>query len=643
MRFGQPSMLWLIPAFAPLLALFFVWAWRERRRLVAQFVQSRLLAVLTVGVSGRRIKARYCLLTVAVTLLLLCLSRPQYGFDWEEAHQRGLDIVVAIDISRSMLATDVAPNRLERAKLAALDLAAQAKSDRLALVAFAGSAFLQCPLTLDEAAFRQSVEAVQVGLITDEGTAIADAIRTALKTYEKENDNHKILVLLTDGEDQEPGAVEAAAEASKQGMRIFTVGIGTPAGELIRLQEDKGGFTFLKDENGNVVKSRLNEAMLKDIAEKSEGFYMPLQGARPIETLYERGLAPLPKSDNSSKMVRLYHEIYHWPLALAIACLIAEMFLPNRRRSVEKPPGGDLPGFAGAAKILLAVACTAAAFSSAASPGTAYKEYQTGRFADSLKEYNRLSEKNTNDYQLHYNAGTAAYQAGQYDIARRHLSESALSPDPQVEANSFYNLGNTFFKDGEKARDPGQQVQIWENSLTNYEAALKLNPKDPDAKNNYAYVKEKVEKLKQQQSKSDQNKDKQDKKKDQDKDKDDKDKQDQNKKDQQDKKQQSDKDKQDQEKKDQEQKKGDQKDGSKDQNGDQQKPPQDQRPAQPQKADNKDPKKGLDDEELAAAAGQMTPQEALRFLDSQKDAERTLVFQPDPPPASGKKRSRRAW
>ena len=633
-------MLWLILVVTPAMALFFVHAWRERRRLVSQFVQSRLLAVLTVGVSARRIKVRYALATVAVTLLLVCLARPQYGFEWEEAHQRGLDIVVAIDISRSMLATDVAPNRLERAKLAALDLAAQAKSDRLALVAFAGSAFLQCPLTLDDAAFRQSVDAVQVGLITDQGTAIAEAIHTALKAYEKENDNHKVLVLLTDGEDQEPGAVEAATEAARQGMRIFTVGIGTPAGELIRMQDEKGGFSFLKDEDGNVVKSHLNEPMLKEIAEKSEGFYMPLRGARPIETLYERGLAPLPKSDNSSKMVRLYHEIYHWPLVLAMACLVLEMFLPHRRRPQADPSATPAPGLPAVAKVLLALALVSAAWTASASPGTAYKEYQKGNYGGAFKEYDRLSEQKTNDFQLHYNAGTAAYQAGQYDVARRHLSESVLSPDPQLEENAYYNLGNTLFKDGESAKEPGQQMQMWETSLTNYEAALKLNPKDTDAKNNFAYVKEKVEKLKQQQSKSDQNKDKKDKKNDKDKDKDQQDKKDQEQKDKQEKDKQSGKD---QDKKDAQDKKGDQKNGDKDQNGDQQKPPQDQRSQQPQKADNKDPKKGLDEEEVAAAAGQMSPQDAQRFLDSQKDGERTLVFQPETQPPSGQKKSRRSW
>ena len=158
-------MLWLLLVLPPALLAFFWWAWRTRQRLMTQFIQARLLSALTVGISARRQKIRLACLILAVVSLLLALARPQWGFDWEEVKQRGLDIVVAIDTSKSMLAEDIAPNRLARAKLAALDLMQQAKSDRLSLVAFAGSAFLQCPLTIDDAAFRQSVETLDVNVI----------------------------------------------------------------------------------------------------------------------------------------------------------------------------------------------------------------------------------------------------------------------------------------------------------------------------------------------------------------------------------------------------------------------------------------------------------------------------------------------
>src|SRR6266571_2302613 len=267
MRFEHPQLLWLLLLALPGLTGFFCWSWRERRRLIAQFVQSRLLANLTVGVSARRLKIRLALLIAAVGLLVIALARPQWGFDWEEAKQRGLDVVVAIDTSRSMLAEDVAPNRLARAKLAALDLKKLARTDRVGLVAFAGSAFLQCPLSFDDEAFRQSVNALDVNIIPQGGTALAEAIQTAQAAFKEKSDNYKVLVLFTDGEDHDGHAVEAATRANAEGMLIFTVGVGSANGELLRMADARGRSDFIKDEQGNVVKSHLDEKLLKEIAQ----------------------------------------------------------------------------------------------------------------------------------------------------------------------------------------------------------------------------------------------------------------------------------------------------------------------------------------------------------------------------------------
>src|SRR5436309_4187599 len=332
MRFAHPQMLWLLAVTVSLLVWFLWWAWRKKQSLVAQFVQSRLLAQLTIGVSPARQKLRLALIVFAVACAMLALARPQWGFDEEKAKQRGLDLVVAIDTSRSMLAEDVQPNRLARAKFAALDLMNEAKNDRLALIPFAGAAFLQCPLTLDDQAFRQSVEALEVGIIPVGGTALTEAIETALAAYKEDGDNYKILVLFTDGEDHDSGALGAAEKAAKAGLRIFTVGVGTPNGELLRVTDESGAASYIKDEQGNVVKSRLNETLLQQIASATGGFYLPLRGANAVETLYEKGLAPLPKSESSARLVRNYHERYQWPLALAIAALVAEMLLPDQAR-----------------------------------------------------------------------------------------------------------------------------------------------------------------------------------------------------------------------------------------------------------------------------------------------------------------------
>src|SRR5450432_636749 len=200
MRFEHPNILWLLPVIPSAMVFLFWFATRQKQKLLAQFVSARLLPTLTTGISPARQKMRFLFLILAAAFLIVALARPQYGFNLEEVQQNGLDIVVAIDTSKSMLTTDIAPSRLARAKLAALELMQTAKADRFGLVAFAGDAFLECPLTIDNTAFQQSVQALNVNSIPQGGTAIAEAINTA-RTAFKAKDHHRVLVLMTDGED----------------------------------------------------------------------------------------------------------------------------------------------------------------------------------------------------------------------------------------------------------------------------------------------------------------------------------------------------------------------------------------------------------------------------------------------------------
>jgi Ca-activated chloride channel homolog len=341
MSFAAPHFLWLLLVLPPGLVVFFWWAMRKRQALIAQFIAARLLSGLIAGVSPQRQRFRFACIIAAVSLVIVALARPQWGFTWQEVKQQGVDIVLAIDTSKSMLAQDIAPNRLARAKLAALDLMHLAKSDRLGLVAFAGNAFLQCPLTIDDAAFSQSVDSLDVNTIPQGGTALAEAIETALTAY-KEGENHKVLVLMTDGEDHDSNAVEAAKKAHEAGLRIYTIGIGTTEGELLRVSDGKGNTDYIRDEQGNVVKSHLNEELLREIATETGGFYLPLRGAKTMEMLYEhdQGLAKLPKSEHQDKLVKQYHERFQWPLGVAVLLLIIEMLFPERKREprpVEAP------------------------------------------------------------------------------------------------------------------------------------------------------------------------------------------------------------------------------------------------------------------------------------------------------------------
>jgi len=647
MRFAQPQFLWLLLVFPPGLTLFFWWSWRRQQQLAQRFIQARLLPGLTVGWSAARRRFRMGCLVAAVACLLVALARPQWGFTWEEVRQRGLDIVIALDVSKSMLATDVSPNRLARAKLAALDLLRQARADRVGLVAFAGTAFLQCPLTLDDAIFRQSLEVLDVQTISQGGTALAEAIETALQAF-KEEDNHKVLVLLTDGEDHDSGALEAAQRAAKAGLRLFTVGVGTPEGELLRVKNAQGREDYVRDEQGNVVKSRLNETLLQQIAGATEGgFYLPLRGPKVMETLYERGLAPLPKFEGAEKFVRRYHERFHWPLAAALVLLVLEMLWPEAGRAGRQAPEAaagtnPLRKSQAAAQAATAVLLLALPVAAQASPSGALRDYEAGRYDEALRSYQQLLEKHGDDPRLRFNAGAAAYRSRQFGEAAKQFEEATRAGDLHLQEHAYYNLGNTLYRTGETAPDPQKTIEAWEGALQQYERALRLNTNNADARFNRDFVKRKLEELKQQQQ------------------------QQQNQKDRSEQKNPS-QDQQQQQPDGQEQKPEQQQPQDKPRQEGQQEqpqqgpesPPPDQRQQEnrpkpegeqdaqkPQPSgkpeEREPPTREQPQEAHGTAAGHMTPEEARRLLDTQRGEERFLPFRP-PERADPRSRPFKDW
>lgn len=654
-KFAQPQFLWILLVALPAVAALFWWSWRVKQKLMRQFICARLLGNLTVGLSPGRDIFRLVLLAAAMAGALLALARPQWGSIWEESKQKGLDIIIAVDTSRSMLAQDVAPNRLEKAKLAAYDLMRQAKNDRLGLVAFAGTAFLQSPLTLDDQAFRQGVDALNVGIIPQGGTALSAAIRTSLEAFEKNNDNHKVMVLFTDGEDHDVDTetLAAAKEAADAGMHIFTVGVGTPEGELLRVRDDQGNYSFVKDDDGNVVKSHLNETLLRQIATTAGGFYLRLQGANPMETLYQRGLAHLPKSEESTRLTKVPKERYHWPLAFAALCLLMEFMLPESPRRPRRSDAARsaartaVPTTAAIICFLLLAPC------SHASPSEAYHNYETGDFKSALDEYDRLSAQNTNDYRLHYDAGAAAYRAKQLEKAEKQfnatLASPEVAPDLTTQERTYYNLGNTEYHLGEPLTDAEKKEDRWKQAIDSYTQALHLNTNDLDAKNNLQFVQKKLEQLKQQQQQQQQKQNKNQKNQKNNKDQ-------QNQQNQQNQQKQDQKDQQDQDQQ-QQQAKQDQKNGKDQQSAQEKKQEEEQRKQQQAQAKkdkekqqqeqqakaSQDEKKDKSQEEAEAAAGRMTPEEARQILASQKDDEKALIFAPDNQPVKTQSGKFKDW
>jgi Ca-activated chloride channel family protein len=649
-EFARPEFLWILLLVLPLAAAAFYWSWRVKQKLIRQFVQARLFSTLTAGLSPARQKFRLVLLLAALAGVLAALAGPRWGYSWQEARQRGLDVVVALDTSRSMLARDAAPNRLEKAKLAAFDLMRQCKQDRLGLVAFAGAAFLQCPLTLDDEVFRQNLNALKVGIIPEGGTSLSQAIRAALGAFAKGGNNYKVLVLFTDGEDHDEDAetMGAAKEAADAGMRIFTVGVGTAEGELLQVSDEKGNTSFIKDEEGNVVKSHLNEELLRKIATATEGFYLPLRGANPMEILYRQGLAPLPKSEAQVKLTRVHLEHYHWFLGFAVLCLVAEMLLPEGPRP-GRPATAAVPAAAGltkAAVILCALMIGAAA---RASGGGAYDKYQEGDYKGAFEEYDRLAAGKTNDYRLHYNAGTSAYSAEDLAAARKQLDAALNTPeivsDLPAQEHAYYNLGNTLYRLGEPEADPKKKQEQWEQATTNYSRALRLNTNDLDAKNNLAYVRQKLEELKQQQQQQQQQKNQSNDKKNQDQ------KNQQNQQGQDQKQQQQNQQGQDQKnQQNQQQQSGAQNQQNQQNQGQQQQQP-DKKGQQNQSGQAKANKDGQQQKDSAqdqqeASGGTpapMTIQQAQQMLDAQKDGQKVLIFSAQNQPGQTAQRKIKDW
>lgn len=333
MRFATIAaahLFWLVFA----LAGFYFWVNSKRNKALETFADKKLLAELTAAFDIRKYRLKQILVFASIALMFFALMRPQWGFKWQEIKRRGLDIFVAVDVSKSMLAEDIKPNRLERAKLALSDFVKHLKGDRVGLIAFSGSAFAQCPLTVDYSGFLLSVEALDANTIPKGGTSISGAIRKALDSYEGGLKKYKVLIIITDGEDHEGDPIKAAELAKEEGVKIFCIGIGTNEGELIPITDEKGNKSFLKDKSGNVVKSRLDETALQKIALTTGGSYVRATSKEfGLDLIYKEKLSDMEKRELESKMAKQYEERFQIPLFLAFLLLAGEILVSERKRT----------------------------------------------------------------------------------------------------------------------------------------------------------------------------------------------------------------------------------------------------------------------------------------------------------------------
>lgn len=333
MRFVNGQLTYLFLLLIGLSGLY-LFSFNKKKALLGKYADQSLWPLLLSSLDQKKQNLKAFFILTALFLIIIALLRPQWGFHEEDISRRGVDIFIAVDVSKSMLTQDVLPSRLARAKLAIEDLVNQLKSDRIGLIAFSGSAFVQCPLTVDYDNFLESVDDLDVNLIPRGGTDIESAINEARRSFTSGSEGiNKALIIITDGESHEGDAVAAAAKAVQENMTIHSIGVGTAEGDLIRVADEQGTGGFLKNNAGDAVKSRLNEDQLKQIAFKGNGAYVKATPTQfGLDLIYNNKISAMEIKDIEGKSEKRYTERYQIPLVLALVLLLAEVFVGERKK-----------------------------------------------------------------------------------------------------------------------------------------------------------------------------------------------------------------------------------------------------------------------------------------------------------------------
>lgn len=327
-RFAHIEYLWLLLLIPAFVAGYIAIMQRKKRQL-KEFGDPELLEELMPNVSRVRPAVKFGLVMLALTLLILAVARPQYGQKEKTIKRQGIEVMIALDISNSMLAEDVAPNRLDRAKQMLSKLIDNMVDDKVGLIVFAGEAYVQLPITCDYVSAKMFLNTITPDLIKTQGTAIGDAIMTCVRSFgEEEKGVSRAIVLITDGENHEDDALAAAKAATEKGIKVFVAGIGKPDGSPIPIP---GTNNFRKDRAGNVVVSKLNEEMCREIAQAGQGIYVRCDNTNTATRAIQKELDELAKSEIDTKVYADYNEQYQGFVLLALLILIADFFIFNRK------------------------------------------------------------------------------------------------------------------------------------------------------------------------------------------------------------------------------------------------------------------------------------------------------------------------
>ncbi len=327
-RFAQIEYLWLL-LLIPVVVAAYVYITQRKRKQLEAFGDKELLQELMPNASRIRPNVRFALELTALALLIIALAQPQYGTKEETIKREGIEVMMALDISNSMLAEDVAPNRLERAKQLLSKLVDQMTDDKVGLVVFAGEAFVQLPITADYVSAKMFLQNIQPDLIKTQGTALGAALNTSVRAFgTNESEASRLIILITDGENHEDDALAAAKAAKEKGIQVLVVGIGKPEGSPIPIP---GTSNFRKDRQGNVVVSKLNEEMCKEIAAAGGGIYVRCDNTNTAMRAIENEVEKLATAEIETKVLTDYNEQYQSFVLLALLLLCIDFFIFTRK------------------------------------------------------------------------------------------------------------------------------------------------------------------------------------------------------------------------------------------------------------------------------------------------------------------------
>lgn len=468
MDFVRPTHLYLL-ILVPLAVLMKVWAARRRQAGIARLGSPALIAALSTSVSRTRRGWQTVLWIVAMVSVIVALARPRWGTRVEITTQRGVQVMVVLDVSASMLAEDIRPNRLARAKLTVEELMDRLGGNELGLVLFAGAAFVQFPLTADFTTAHSFLNAAGPWSISRPGTALEQAIRVALKGFPEEISSNRVILLLTDGEGHEGDPLAAATAAAEAGTVIHAIGFGSDQGEPIPVRDENGALVdYKKDTQGNTVLSRLNETTLQQMVNETGGlFFRASAGGNEVSAITD-AIATLDTGESAGQFETRGVERFQWFTGLALLALAAELLVGDRVKRFAHH----------ASHTALLLICTAL-FAGACAPEVARRNnignerFAEGAYDEAIAEYRQAQVDDPDRAEPYYNAANTYNRQAKLEATLAQMQQALKTADPDLAANAWYNLGNTF-SDNEK----------WTEAIAAYQEALRIRSSDQDAKHN---------------------------------------------------------------------------------------------------------------------------------------------------------------